>query len=201
MTKKITKGIDYQRFSLPNFSRSCVYHGIKILKDNRKSTHLLDEAFIERIMLSVTEVNGCAICSYAHTSMALKQGFNQEEIESFLGGDGTYIVPHEAKALLFAQHYADTRGYIDKEAYDALLEEYGEREREVILSAIKIMMVGNMIGIPMSAFGSRFKGQPYKGSSIFYEIFMMLSSIIFIPVSSIHAIFYKKRLRFASTKE
>ena len=188
-----------KRFTYGEYYKALLlfYHAIKVLKENRKTSHLLDEKFIERIMLSVTEVNGCAVCSYAHTSMALKQGFDQEEIISFLGGEGTYIVPHEAKALLFAQHYADTRGYIDKETYDALITEYGEDKSEVILSAIKIIMVGNMMGIPMSAFGSRFKGKPYKGSSLFYEISMMLSSIIFIPVSAIHAIFYKTRLRFA----
>lgn len=199
--------MDYQeykkRYSFLEYYKALLflYHSISILKKNKKTTHIIDEGFIERIMLSVTEVNGCAVCSYAHTSMALKQGFDQEEIESFLGGKDTHIVPHEAKALLFAQHYADTRGYIDRETYKIFIEEYGEKESEVILAAIKVMMVGNMIGIPMSAFGSRFKGKPYKGSSIFYEIFMMLSSIIFIPLSAIHAIFYKKRLRFGSTKE
>jgi len=30
--------------------------------------------FIERIMLAVTEVNGCPLCSYAHTKMPLRLG-------------------------------------------------------------------------------------------------------------------------------
>ncbi len=192
-----------KRYSFLEYYKALLllYHAIGVLKKNKRETQLIDEAFIERIMLSVTEVNGCAVCSYAHTSMALKQGFDQEEIESFLGGKDTHIVPHEAKALLFAQHYADTRGYIDRETYNIFIKEYGEEKGEVILAAIKVMMVGNMIGIPMSAFGSRLKGKPYKGSSIFYEIFMMLSSIIFIPLTAIHSLFYKRRLRFATSQE
>ena len=192
-----------KRYSFAEYYKALLllYHAMSVLKKNRKTTHLIDQKFIERIMLSVTQVNGCALCSYAHTSMALKQGFNQEEIQSFLGGKDTYIIPDEAKALLFAQHYADTRGYIDREAYNVLIKEYGKDKSEVILSAVKVMMVGNIIGIPMSAFASRFKGKPYKGSSIFYEIFMILSSIIFIPVSVIHSIFYKTRLRFSSVEK
>jgi len=190
-----------KRFSYAEYYKALLlfYHAIGVLKENRKTSHLIDQAFIERIMLSVTEVNGCAMCSYAHSSMALKQGFSQEEIESFLTGDGSYIVPHEAKALLFAQHYADTRGYVDRETYKVLKEEYGEEKSEIILSAIKVIMVGNIMGIPLSAFVSRLKGKPYKGSSLFYEISMILSSIIFIPVSAIHSTFYKTRLRFSST--
>lgn len=34
----------------------------------------LDPQFVERLMLAVTEVNGCAVCSYAHTRMALREG-------------------------------------------------------------------------------------------------------------------------------
>ena len=174
-----------------------LYKAIGIIKGNKK-TPLIDEQFIERIMLRVTEVNGCAVCSYAHTSMALKQGFSQEEIESFLGGSNEYVIPEEAKALLFAQHYADARGYVDKGAYEVLIETYGEEKSEVILSAIKVMMVGNMIGIPMSAFSSRLKGKPYKGSSLLNEIGMMLSTIIFLPLSALHSLFYRKEIRFAS---
>ena len=32
---------------------------------------VLQEDFAERLMLAVTEVNKCAMCSYAHTKMAL----------------------------------------------------------------------------------------------------------------------------------
>jgi AhpD family alkylhydroperoxidase len=188
-----------KHYSLGDYYKALLllYKGIKYLKRNRKS-ELIDQAFIERIMLSVTEVNGCALCSYAHTSMALKQGFEQEEIESFLTGNDAYVLPSEAKAILFAQHYADTGGYVDPLAYNALIEEYGEEKSHIILAAIKMMMVGNMIGIPMSAFQNRLKGKPYKNSSIFYEIIMMLSSIIFIPVSFIHSLFYTKNIRFVT---
>ncbi|HZK20060.1 MAG TPA: carboxymuconolactone decarboxylase family protein [Treponemataceae bacterium] len=190
-----------KKFTLAEYYKALllVYGAIGPIKRNRKS-QLVSQKTIERIMLRVTEVNGCPLCSYAHTSMALKQGFSQEEIESFLSGGDEYIVPEEAKALLFAQHYADVGGYVDKEAYKVFIEAYGEEKSDIILSAIKIIMVGNMIGSPMGALGSRFKGKAFKDSSIFYELFMSVSILILFPLTAIHAIFYRKKIRFSKKR-
>ena len=56
-----------------------LYDGLRTMKylSEAKKEDLLDKQFIERIMLAVTEVNGCAICSYAHTRMALESGNEQ----------------------------------------------------------------------------------------------------------------------------
>lgn len=45
---------------------------------------ILSTRFIERIMLAVTEVNQCPLCSYAHTKMALEAGMSSAEIKSLL---------------------------------------------------------------------------------------------------------------------
>lgn len=68
----------------------------------------IDKRFAERPMLAVTEVNGCAACSYAHTGMALAQGMPRKENEAFLSASDVYVVPDEASAILFARHYADS---------------------------------------------------------------------------------------------
>lgn len=149
-------------------------------------TKLVDADFIKRLELAVTEVNGCAACSYQHTAMALRQGMSNDEISSFLSGEGSYIKPEEAKAILFAQHFADTRGYPEAHTYKALVEEYGDKEARIILSAIQIMITGNMYGIPYSAFQSRLKGKPFKDSSLFYELGMLISGIITLPIGLIH---------------
>ncbi|WP_291637225.1 hypothetical protein [Clostridium sp.] len=49
-------------------------------------------------------------------------------------------------------------------------------------------MFGNVYGIPFSALRSRLKGKPIKKSSLFYEISMILSIIIFLPVAFIHGL-------------
>lgn len=40
--------------------------------DYKKKKKIVNKDFVERLQLAVTEVNGCAACSYAHTYMALK---------------------------------------------------------------------------------------------------------------------------------
>ncbi|MBP8793438.1 MAG: carboxymuconolactone decarboxylase family protein [Lutibacter sp.] len=164
-----------------------VPRAISKLRRNKKHT-LVDSKFIERLQLAVTEVNGCVACSYQHTKIALQQGMSNEEISSFLTGGDHFIKPEEAKAIMFAQHYADSRAFPKKYAYDAIINEYGETTARIILSACQLMIAGNMYGIPLSAFQSRLKGKPYKGSSVFYEFGMLIAGIVCLPFAIIHAL-------------
>ena len=178
-----------RKFSLWELYRSFVFSAralTKLIKNNK--TKLVDNDFVERLQLAVTEVNGCAACSYAHTYMALKQGMSSEEINSFLSGDGTFINPEEAKAIIFAQHFADSRGLPKEDAYKAITEEYGEEKAKIILSSVQLMIAGNIYGIPYSAFQSRLKGKPYKDSSLIYELGMQIAGFIILPIALIHGL-------------
>ena len=178
-----------RKFSFWELFRSFVFapRAMSKLMGNRKSK-LLDPHFVKRLQLAVTEVNGCAACSYQHTQMALKQGMSNEEISSFLSGAGDYTKQEEAKAIMFAQHFADSRGFPKKYAYNAIVEEYGEKEARIILSAAQTMIAGNMFGIPFSALLSRFQGKPYKDSSLFYELGMEIGGIIALPIAIVHGL-------------
>ncbi|MFA9390078.1 MAG: carboxymuconolactone decarboxylase family protein [Prolixibacteraceae bacterium] len=168
---------------------------IILMRNNKRKT--LDPKFLERIQLAVTEVNGCAICSYAHTYLALKQGISKEEIDSFLLGNDQFVQHEEAKALLFAQHFADTGGFPKKDAFDILVGEYGEEKAGIIFSAAQVMMAANIYGIPYSALQSRFKGKPYTNSTLFYELGMEIAGLICIPIALVHGLL--NRLFGAST--
>lgn len=63
-----------RKFSFGELYRSFVFapRAMRKLIGNKKSK-LVDLHFVERLQLAVTEVNGCAACSYQHTQMALKQ--------------------------------------------------------------------------------------------------------------------------------
>lgn len=79
-----------------------------------KKNKILSDQLIERIMLAVTEVNGCAFCSYAHTKMALETGIKDKEIQNMLMGINDDVPKKEMAAVVFGQHYADSRGYPSK---------------------------------------------------------------------------------------
>lgn len=186
-----------RKFSVRDFYRGIVLvpEAVSGLKFNRKHKVVSPE-LLERMQLAVTEVNGCAACSYAHAHMALKQGISSEEIYSLLSGDGAILRPEEGKAIMFAQHFADTGGSPDRETYRMIEETYGTNEARVMLSAIRMMQVGNIYGIPFSAFVSRLKGHPYRDSSLAYELGMHILGAVFLPVALLHGyvrLLFKRR--------
>ena len=188
--ESISSRVEFKRkFSFSEMFRSFVFlpRAISILAANKKGK-LVDEELVRRIQLAVTEVNGCPACSYQHTKMALQQGMSNEEISSFLSGGNEYIKPEEAKAIIFAQHFADARGYPMAYAYDAIVKEYGEQQARIMLAACQVMISGNMYGIPYSAFQSRRKGKPFKDSSLLFELGMLLGGVLCLPIALIHGL-------------
>ncbi len=143
--------------------------------------------FQESIMLAVTQVNGCRMCSYRHTSEALKMGVDLAQIKSILDGDLAAVPDEEMTALVFAQHYAETVGRYDADAWQRVVDTYGQEKADAIMSYICVIMVGNAQGNTVGALGSRFKGHPEQGSSFLKEISVMLADVIIIPFLLIKA--------------
>ena len=176
-------------FSIPEMYKIAVkaFKSANYVIKGQKSG-LLPETLRERIMLAVTSVNKCAMCSYAHTEMALKAGLSQEEITSYLDGDFENVPPEYAEAVLFAQHYADRRGHPTKEACLALADHYGREKARCIVASARIIMLGNAGGMVLSSIRSRLQG---KGgdprSSIPYEISAVLALAVIMPTAFIHA--------------
>ena len=158
-----------------------------------KKNKILSEHFIERIMIAVTELNGCPFCSFAHTKMALEAGMSNEEIQNLLAGISDDVPKEEMSAVIFSQHYADTRGYPSKESWERVVEIYDLPEAKGILGAIRIMMFGNVAGIAWGSFFNRFKKDKEKDerSGLPYEIGIMLGTVIYLPIALIHALLAK----------
>lgn len=184
----LTRAEYKHKFTISELYRAYVYvpRAMAKLIGNRR-TKLVDKHFVERLQLAVTEVNGCAACSYANTILALRQGMSNEEIGSFLSGDDAFVQTEEAKAIMFAQHFADQKGYPEKEAYEVIKEEYGSKKARIVLSAAQVMLAGNMFGIPYSAYQARKKGKPYKDSTLGYELGMQIGGAFILPVAFVHA--------------
>jgi AhpD family alkylhydroperoxidase len=185
MTQTLYKKI-YSAGELYTFLRDALRSLRHLIRGRRRG--LLTADFMERIMLAVTEVNGCAVCSYAHTKLALAQGMSEQEIAAILSGSHAHLPGEQAVAVLFAQHYADTRGKPSQESWQRLQERYGRETALGILGAVRAIMTGNAAGIPLSAFLSRLRGKPIGKSSLGYEVGMMLSLVPFLPAAILHAI-------------
>jgi len=173
---------------------TALYKGLRTMKYmfKAKKNKELSPEFIERIMLAVTEVNGCEICSYEHTKMALEKGMSNEEIQMLLSGNMEGVPEEEVSAIIFAQHYADTRGNPSKDSWQRVVDVYGTIKAKGILGAIRVIMIGNVYGIAFSALKSRLRGKSIKKSSLLYEVSMILSILVLLPIAFISAIIYRK---------
>jgi len=108
---------------------------------------LVQPDFRERLMLVVTEVNGCRYCSYGHSLAALKAGVPQEQIDELSAG----LIPagapgDEIPALLFAQHWAECNAHPEPQATARLVQIYGAEKAEAIQILLRMIRVGNLLG-------------------------------------------------------
>ena len=175
--KRVYKHSEFYR-ALVDLIRSLKYFKLK----------LISPQFKERIMLAVTEVNGCEACSYAHTKFALEEGMSKEEISAILSGDMQNIPQEESLALMYAQHYADTKGKGSSESWLRLVDEYGRDKALVILAHIRMIMVGNIYGMAISGIRDRFKRKARGKTSLAYELSIIFAIFIYFPVALVHAI-------------
>ena len=170
-----------------------LYRAFRSIKKLKKAIHtgIITEQWKERMMLAVTQVNGCAMCSYAHTQMALESGMEHDEIKAMLAGELNDVPDDEIHAILFAQAYADQRGHPSPSSLQHILQLYGKEKTEAILEAICVIMAGNTYGIVFGSLIGRIQRRQEKidqRSSIGYEIGMLLLLIVYIPVVFIHAL-------------
>ncbi len=171
-------------------SYKVLYDGMRTIRyfSKAKKQGELTPQFIERIMLAVTEVNDCAACSYMHTKMALEAGMDNGEIEKMLSGAFENVPQDELPAVMFAQHYAESKGSPSKKSWDRVVKLYGESKALGILGSIRMIMMGNVYGIILGSFANRFKAKSDSRSTLVYELSMMISAILLMPIVFIHVL-------------
>lgn len=155
----------------------------------RSAKSKLGEQFQNRILLAVTQVNGCRYCSYLHTKHALESGMSEEEIKSLLAGEVGDINDNESVALIFAQHYAETQAHPDEESLQRLYEVYGNKKANAIIGIIQAIMAGNIHGISLDLLQSRLKAKADPESSFFTEFSTAFGVLLFVPYLAIKKLF------------
>ena len=110
-------------------------------------------------MLAVTQVNDCRYCNYAHTKAALKHGVSENEIALIRTGELSQFPEEQAVALYFGQHYAETNGHPDPQAWENVVEYYGQQKASDIISYIRMITMGNLFGNTIESFLYRVTGR------------------------------------------
>ena len=160
MTSEEGKTFKIRRRTYRNFGQ--VGKDISFMIKNRKKVsmimkgNLISPSFRERLMLSVTAVNNCRICSYVHTKQALLSGRSKEETEMLLNGVIDNCPDKEIAALFYAQHWADTDANPDPKAKQKLVGTYGKDTAEVIELVLRVIRAGNLVGNTWDYFLYRF---------------------------------------------
>jgi AhpD family alkylhydroperoxidase len=140
-----------------------LYYPIRNRKRLKEAGQLIQAPFRERLMLTVTAVNGCRYCSYFHTRHALQSGIESDEINRLLEGDVTGCPAEETIAVLYAQHWAESNAHPEPEAILRLQQTYGAEKAKAINVLLRMIRLGNLLGntwdfiLYIVSFG-RFKG-------------------------------------------
>ena len=154
-----------------------LYRTITNMKNMGKTSGLSKE-FMERIMLAVTSVNDCRYCTYYHTKIALESGCSDDEISEILGGDFSCADQDELPALAFAQHFAESHEQPSRKALKQLIKVYGVEKSQQIITACRMITMGNLFGNTLDAYINRFHGiLPEKGSPLLEGIIYYVAAI------------------------
>lgn len=142
----------------------------------------ISRQFSERIMMAVTEVNGCRYCSYFHTQVSLRAGMKKEDIRRILDGDFDGAPQDELAALYFAQHYAESGGRPNADAVQCMVDTYSERKTGEITAYIRAIMIGNAWGNMFDSLRHRIRGDPYPDVTLWDELAVIFGPVVMIPV-------------------
>ena len=113
----------------------------------RAMRELLSPAFRERLMLVVTEVNGCRYCRTFNASEALKEGIADTELAELLAGQIPTDTPEEEiPAMIYARYWAESEALPAPEDDQELIDVYGEEKSAAIHIVLRMIRMGNLFG-------------------------------------------------------
>lgn len=139
--------------------------------------------FKERIMLAVTEVNGCQMCSYVHTKLALSAGLSMDDIQELLSGELVGVPKEESLGVLFAKDYAFNKEKVDADFYQKLVDTYDVRKARAILGVVEMITMTNAMGLGLGYLKRTLTFKHVKGSNILNEVLIPLSTMVLFPLS------------------
>ncbi len=111
-----------------------------------KKEKLIPPTFLERLVITVTAVNGCRYCSQFHARHALLVGLSRKEITELLDGNIGQYPDEEVVGILYARHWAETGANPDPKARQKLLDTYGKEKTRIIEIVLNAIHIANLVG-------------------------------------------------------
>lgn len=109
--------------------------------------NLVSAATRERLMLVVTQVNGCRYCSNFHSAEALRVGVSADDIDLLMKGDMPVSAPPaERAALHYARHWAEHNANPEEAETSRLIEVYSQETADAVLILLRMIRIGNLSG-------------------------------------------------------
>lgn len=102
--------------------------------------------FRERLMLAVTQVNGCRYCTWLHSRVARGVGVSSEQVDALLQGELADTPEDEREALVYALHWAESGGRPDPDLQERVEQRYGLELTRAIEMSMQLIQVGNLFG-------------------------------------------------------
>lgn len=107
------------------------------------------------------------------------------DIKNVLSGQYDHVPNDQLIAILYAEHYAETKENPSSESLDRLLAEYGKDKAMCIQSICNVITMTTTLGITFAGFRNRLLFK--KSYNKFYrEITMLLSMIAIFPILYIY---------------
>lgn len=152
------------------------------LNQAMKKQRVMTKKRRERIMLAISEVNGCALCSFVHTKLALSAHMELSEIQTLLAGDLQGVPTEDVLAVLFAKDFAANHEVIDPAFYEKLVAYYGVPQSRAIVCASHVITMTTSMGISLALLKNTLTFRHQKGSKIWNELLIPLVTVIGFPV-------------------
>ena len=125
----------------------CFLMGNRSLVKKAMDSGGISFGFRERLMMVVTEVNGCRYCSWYHSAQSIKAGLSQDELDALLAGQIPGGAPEEeVPALAYAQHWAQMNAKPEADAMRRLTDIYTEDRAAQINIVLRMIRMGNLLG-------------------------------------------------------
>ncbi|MBX7158857.1 MAG: carboxymuconolactone decarboxylase family protein [Acidimicrobiia bacterium] len=133
----------------------------------------------ERIMLSVSQVNGCKYCCYVHTHWAQLEGASDEELARLDGLDPDSFDRDEWLAMSYAVSLAEGDfTHMGSELADEIERRSGSQRRDDVETIARVMTFANLMANTLDAFIGRLKGAPDPDGRVLDEV--LISSVLLL---------------------